>query len=107
MRWLTPEIDNGSVQKLSETLQISSLLARLLTLRGLSDPEAARRFLHPVLEHLHDPFLMLGMDAAVRRIQQAIERQEKILIYGDYDVDGALAVVVLRTALALVGAAVD
>ena len=76
----------------------------MLVLRGVSDPESARRFLSPDLAHLHDPFRMLSMDTAVGRIVQAIERREKILIYGDYDVDGAMAVVVLDAALKLVGA---
>src|SRR3990172_1744295 len=104
MRWMIRETDAESVQRLSQELGISPLLGRLLTLRGLADPEAAYRFLHPSLAHLHDPFQMLGMETAVRRIFQAIERQEKILIYGDYDVDGALAVVILDAALKRIGA---
>lgn len=107
MRWLMQEPDAQSVQSLSQELGISPLLARLLTLRGLAGPEAASRFLHPSLAHLHDPSRMLGMEAAVRRIFHAIEHREKILIYGDYDVDGAMAVVILHGALSLLGADVE
>lgn len=107
IRWLIREADPPSVQRLSQALGVSPLLARLLTLRGVADPEPARRFLHPDLTHLHNPLAMLGMEAAVRRIFQAVERREKILIYGDYDVDGSLAAVVLETALKLVGAEVS
>src|SRR5438105_211239 len=99
MRWLIQETPADAVQQLARTLQISPLLSRLLLLRGLDDPAQANRFLNPQLTDLHDPFLMSGMDAAVRRVFQAVERREKILIYGDYDVDGSLAVVVLRMAL--------
>ena len=104
MRWVIREADPASVRNLSDALGISLLLARLLALRGLTDEEAARRFLSPELTHLHDPFRMLGMEAAVRRIFQAAERREKILIYGDYDVDGTVAVVILDAALKRVGA---
>ena len=104
MRWVLREAGPASVGTISRELGISTLLARLLALRGVSDAEAARRFLSPELAHLHDPFQMLGMEAAVRRIFQAVERREKILIYGDYDVDGAMAVVILDAALKLVGA---
>jgi single-stranded-DNA-specific exonuclease len=106
MRWLIREVDTVSAHRLSETLGVSPLLGRLLAERGLADPDEATRFLHPRLSHLHDPFEMLGMEAAVRRIVQAVERKEKILIYGDYDVDGSLAVVILRMALSLIGAEV-
>lgn len=104
MRWVIREADPASVRTLSESLGVSPLLARLLALRGVGDPASAQHFLSPALDHLHDPFHMLSMDTAVRRIVQAIENREKILIYGDYDVDGAMAVVVLDAALKLVGA---
>ena len=107
MRWLISEVESESSRNLAEALSVSPLLGRLLMQRGLADPEKAHRFLHPELAHLHDPFTMLGMEAAVRRVFQAVDRKEKILIYGDYDVDGSLAVVILRIALSLVGAQVD
>jgi single-stranded-DNA-specific exonuclease len=104
MRWVIREADATSVRDLSNSLRISPLLARLLAQRGVADAPAAQRFLSPDLAHLHDPFQMLGMEAAVRRIRQAAERREKILIYGDYDVDGAIAVVILDAALKRIGA---
>lgn len=107
MRWQIPSVNPEAVTKLSRELKVPPLVARLLVLRDVAEPEAAERFLHPSLAHLHDPFLMADMRAAVERIRGAIERKEKILIYGDYDVDGTMAVVVLLTALRGLGASVD
>jgi single-stranded-DNA-specific exonuclease len=107
MRWQVSTADSETVQRLSRELDLDPLVARLLVLRGLEDPEAAERFLHPSLRHLHDPFLMADMGVAVARLRRAVERGERILIYGDYDVDGTLAVVVLLTALRALGADVD
>ena len=104
MHWSMPEVDLESADRLSKALSVSPLLGRLLVLRGLADPDKAHGFLHPHLTQLHDPFEMLGMDAAVRRIFQAVDNREKVLIYGDYDVDGSMAVVILHKALSLVGA---
>lgn len=107
MRWILRETNAEAINKLSCELGIPLLLARLLVLRGLSDPAQADRFLQPRLEHLHDPFLMQDMSAAVARLEKAISAKEKILIYGDYDVDGTMAVVVLLTALKSLGAQVE
>ncbi|MBI4464867.1 MAG: single-stranded-DNA-specific exonuclease RecJ [Acidobacteria bacterium] len=104
MRWRVREAAPGPEEQLAGALGVTPLVARWLVVRGLADPEAANRFLHPDLTHLHPPLLMRGMDAAVKRIFQALDRKEKILIYGDYDVDGALAVVLLDSALRLLGA---
>ncbi|MGC2792459.1 MAG: hypothetical protein WA899_10590, partial [Candidatus Sulfotelmatobacter sp.] len=82
-------------------------LARLLIRRGITDPDSAARFLFPSLDHLHAPEEMLGLRAAVDRIDAAIERKEPILIYGDYDVDGTMAVIILKTAIELCGGAAD
>jgi single-stranded-DNA-specific exonuclease len=89
--------------------QASSLhtLARLLIRRGITDPDSAARFLFPSLDHLHAPELMLGLRAAVDRLDAAIENKEPILIYGDYDVDGTMAVIILKTAIELCGGAAD
>jgi single-stranded-DNA-specific exonuclease len=87
-------------------LQISPAVARLLVIRGIDEPEAAQRFLYPSLDHLHDPFRLAGMSAAVDRILAAIDRKEKIAIHGDYDVDGITSTVILRRALELFGASV-
>jgi len=102
-RWTLAAPDPAQVAALRQELGVSELLARLLVNRGQAQPESANRFLHPSLDHLHDPFRMLGMDRAVARLLQAIERRETILIYGDYDVDGATSVIVLRKAIELLG----
>ena len=107
MRWLVATANLEKIQYLVRQLRIPPLVARLLVLRGIESSEAADRFLNPTLQHLHNPYLMAGMDAAVERLRRAIDRREKILIYGDYDVDGTMAVVVLLTALRSLGAKVD
>jgi len=110
MRWIFPKPDPEAplaIARLARELDLPPLVARLLVNRGLGDPETAQRFLSPKLDQLHDPFLMTGMNAAVARVRQAVERREKILIYGDYDVDGTMAVVVLLTALQTLGATVE
>jgi len=107
MRWQISTVDAEAVARLARELKVSALVARLLVLRGLAEPEAAHAFLHPSLSQLHDPYLMTGMKDAVERLRGAIERKEKILIYGDYDVDGTMAVVVLLTALRSLGANVE
>ncbi|OXM15394.1 single-stranded-DNA-specific exonuclease RecJ [Paenibacillus herberti] len=73
---------------LSAELGLSSLAARLLVLRGQSTPQTATQFLSAGVEGLHDPYLLLGMEAAVKRIRLAVEHDEKVLVYGDYDADG-------------------
>jgi single-stranded-DNA-specific exonuclease len=110
MRWMLPKAGSEAAQAaacLARELDLLPLVARLLVSRGLGEPEAAGRFLCPRLDQLHDPFLMADMGAAVARLRQAIERREKILIYGDYDVDGTMAVVVLLTALRALGGSVE
>src|SRR5208337_455744 len=107
MRWLESPVDAESAQRLARELKVSPLVARLLVQRGLTEPVAAQAFLHPNLGHLHAPELMAGMREAVARLRRALEQREKILIYGDYDVDGTMAVVVLLTALRMLGAEVE
>ncbi len=82
-------------------------MARLLVARGVDTAEEAQRFLAPALAHLHSPYAMLGMHQAVERLRAAIGRREQILIYGDYDVDGTTAVVILKTAIELCGGQAD
>ena len=82
-------------------------LARLLIRRGLTEPDEAARFLLPSIAHLHAPGQMTGLRAAVDRIDAAIERKDPILIYGDYDVDGTMAIIILKTAIELCGGAAD
>jgi single-stranded-DNA-specific exonuclease len=114
MRWDLKTADSAAVERLAADLisqpslclknpEIASTLARLLVMRGISEVEAAEHFLAPALSHLPSPYLMSGMKTAVDRIEAAIENQEAILIYGDYDVDGTTAIVVLKTAIELCG----
>ncbi len=107
MRWQIFSADSEAVGRLARELGLHPLVARLLVLRSLEEPEAADRFLHPSLGHLHDPYDMVDMRRAVERLRRAIGQNEKILIYGDYDVDGTMAVVVLLTALRSLGAQVE
>jgi single-stranded-DNA-specific exonuclease len=85
----------------------SETLARLLVSRGIETAGSASQFLSPSLSQLHSPYLMTGMKAAVDRLDAAIERKERILVYGDYDVDGTTAVVILKTAIELCGGTAD
>src|SRR6185369_9258702 len=114
MRWDLKNADSGEVERLAAELssqpalqlkdpRIASTLARLLVMRGITEAEAGKRFLTPELAHLHSPYLMAGMKTAVDRIEAAIENKEAILIYGDYDVDGTTAIVILKTAIELCG----
>jgi single-stranded-DNA-specific exonuclease len=102
--WESHAADEARVLRLSEELPVSEITARLLCIRGLSNPEDARRFLSPTLADLHDPLLLADMPAAVERIRRAIARHERIAIHGDYDVDGVTSTVMLRRALELLGA---
>src|SRR5689334_18082631 len=82
------------------------VIAHLLIGRGIATASDARQFLSPTLEQLHSPYLMLGMQEAIERIERAIAQQERMLIYGDYDVDGTTAVVILKTVIELCGGTV-
>ncbi len=95
-RWAIASCRNRAAsRKLIDELGIGSVLAELLVNRGVASYEDARRFFRPELTALHDPFLMRDMDKAIARIEQAIGNKEKVLIYGDYDVDGTTAVAVV------------
>ena len=117
MRWIQKTTDQSLVDRLVAGLRTdpahrrvagaAHILAPLLVRRGITDPESAGVFLSPSLSHLHDPNLMTGLPAAVDRIAAAIERKEPILIYGDYDVDGTMAVIILKTAIELCGGSAD
>lgn len=104
--WDHQTCDEGAVRELAAALKLTPIVARVLCLRGLGDPEEAARFLHPALSHLHDPFRLADMAAAVERTLAAIARRERIAIHGDYDVDGVTSTVILRRALELLGAEV-
>ncbi|WP_262249371.1 single-stranded-DNA-specific exonuclease RecJ [Parapedobacter soli] len=95
-QWAITPCNNGAVAKqLGEELGIHRVLAGLLVNRGVDSFEEARHFFRPDLSALHDPFLMKDMDKAIARIEKAIGNKEKVLIYGDYDVDGTTAVAVV------------
>src|SRR5258708_18252429 len=105
MRWVQKTVDSATVEILAAHLRaypslglnnpsLASKVARLLLMRGISGVEAAQTFLAPSLAHLHSPYLMSGMKAAVDRIGAAIENRDPILIYGDYDVDGTTAIAI-------------
>lgn len=91
-RWTLKPVNNKHVEQLVADLKIHPALCRLLAVRGVTDFESAKIFFRPQLEHLIDPFRMKGMKQAVERITEAKEWHEKILVYGDYDVDGTTAV---------------
>ena len=94
--------ENGideAVKKLSEELEVSPVISSLLVQRGILTYDQAKAFFRPGLDQLHDPFLMKDMDIAVNRLMQALNKNEKILIYGDYDVDGTTSVALIYTFL--------
>ncbi len=97
-RWVLRQPDPALSAALQETLACPEAIAQILCTRGIT-PETASSFLAPTLADLHSPLLLRGMPEAVQRIQQAVAAQEKILIYGDYDVDGTTATVLLKTAI--------
>src|SRR3972149_9190005 len=87
--------DELSVQRLTDSLNISPILARLLVLRNIKTFNEARQFFRPSIESLHDPFLMDQMEAATSRVITALTENQKICVYGDYDVDGTCATALL------------
>ena len=92
-KWILKDVADGeTVARLSSELGIDPVLARLLVQRGIGTFQEARAFFRPSLDNLHDPFLMKDMDKAVERVEAAVRSGEKILVYGDYDVDGTTAV---------------
>jgi single-stranded-DNA-specific exonuclease len=119
MKWLPKKVDEARIAPLAEELRaapslqlngdvrLASTLARLLVMRGIHEGQAAELYLMPTLSHLHSPYLMSGMRTAVERLEAAIDRKESILIYGDYDVDGTTAIVILKTAIELCGGTAD
>ena len=103
-RWTIKKHNHEEVRCLANELNVSPIIAALLITRGYETVETAHRFLNPSIEHLHEPYLLKDMEKAVKRILQAVENQEKILVWGDYDVDGTTGTVVVRKALELIGA---
>ena len=100
MRWtLKPVPNENSVQHLATALGIDETIARLLVQRGIESFAQAKAFFRPQLKDLHDPYLMKDMDIAVQRIQTALSTNERIMVYGDYDVDGTTSVALMATYL--------
>ena len=95
MNWVVKPVPNEDIERLGDAVGVSPLLARLLLVRGLGDSEEALRFLHPKIERLHEPDRMQDLGKAVERLRYAVRKGEKILVYGDYDVDGITASVVV------------
>lgn len=118
MRWIYQPPDASAVERLHTELQSGSarssvspsslpILSELLVRRGIQDAQTALRYLQPSAHHLHAPEQLTGLRAAVDRLDAAIERKEPMLIYGDYDVDGTMAVIILKTAIELCGGTAD
>ena len=119
MKWLPKTVAESEISSLARDLRsltalhlngdahLATTLARLLVMRGITDPADAERYLIPSITHLHSPYLMSGMREAVDRLEAAIDRKEGVLIYGDYDVDGTTAIVILKTAIELCGGSAD
>ena len=103
-RWIVREHDAERAASLARVLGVSPILAALLINRGYADERAARVFLSPTYDQLHEPYDMLGMKEAVARLQHAITNGERVLIYGDYDVDGTTGTAILLRALKLLNA---
>jgi single-stranded-DNA-specific exonuclease len=103
-RWNVQKHNLDEVKNLANSLKVSPLLSAMLISRGYETEEKALKFLNPQYSDLHEPFLLKDMKKAVERILKAIENEEKILIWGDYDVDGTTGTVVLRKALEILGA---
>ena len=100
MRWtIKPIPEQRALERLSKELKVDRLVAHLLLQRGITNYEEAKSFFRPQLTDLHDPFLMKDMNLAVSRIDQAINANENILVYGDYDVDGTTAVALVSSYL--------
>jgi single-stranded-DNA-specific exonuclease len=102
-RWILADSHPEEAEALAASARIPLVLAELLIARGIASSSEAFAFLNPEVAQLHDPMLMMGMQAAVERVEMAIARSEPILLYGDYDVDGTTAVVLLKTTIELLG----
>ncbi len=103
-RWTLLPADEGVANHLRQALNIHPIFCRLLAQRGISTYEAAKAFFRPNWSQLHDPFLMKDMETAVARLEQALRSNEKIMLYGDYDVDGTTSVALLHEFLSGLGA---
>lgn len=105
--WTVAKHDHDAVQKFAAEMNVRPLIAALLIARGHDTPEKAQKFLNPSYDHLHEPYLLKGMREAVARILKAIDNGEKVLIWGDYDVDGTTGTVLLRKTLGILGCSTE
>ena len=101
--WSHPACDGSSAERIRRELSLHPTVARLLVQRGVAEPGAARKFLAPGLDDLHDPSRLTDLDRAAERLLRAVERREPVAVHGDYDADGVSATVMLRRALELLG----
>lgn len=99
--WNELTCDDSSIERLHRELSLHPVVARLLVQRGFAEPTAARKFLHPSLDDLHDPSRLTDLDRAAERLLGAVARRERIAVHGDYDADGVSSTVMLRRALEL------
>jgi single-stranded-DNA-specific exonuclease len=99
VNWTIQKSDKEVVKKLSSDLDVNEIVAHLLVVRGITTYDMAKSFFRPQISDLHSPFLMKGMEEAIERIELAIKREEKILVYGDYDVDGTTSVAMIYSFL--------
>jgi len=106
-KWLLKEFDKTRVVEISKEFHISPLTSIILYNRGIQDSAEIAEFLKCDLESLHDPYLLKDMDKAVKRIKEAHANNEKITIYGDYDVDGITSIAILYKHLTAMGFEVD
>ena len=106
-RWNLISADSNVTRVLKDALKIHPILCELLVQRGITDFEAAKKFFRPSLEHLHSPWLMKDMRKAVDRVNEAIQKNQKILVFGDYDVDGTTSVATLFQFLKQLSPSID
>ena len=102
-RWQILEGNKLQITQLQQSLNVSEALCHILISRGITNYDKAKSYFRPTLDDLHDPFLMKDMQKAVDRIELAIAKKEKILVYGDYDVDGATSAALLIRLLGALG----
>lgn len=108
MKWVVEDdVNKEEVNSLAAQLNVPSIIAQILARRGIEDADSARKFFNPDIDQLYDPFLLKDMDKAVERLRRAVLSNEKVLIYGDYDVDGITSVSFLYLLLKEVGANVS
>ena len=105
-KWECYQTDENKVEKISKEFNISKLVATILVNKGLEEKKQIEKFLNPTRNDFYDPYLMPDMEIAVNRILKAIKEKEKIIIYGDYDVDGITSITVLKKFLLERGAIV-